>query len=66
MDLFVENKHTPSALRRAWLIAFSVSAVYDVFAAPNKGFAKHRFRRKRDQGCKKCGWSAAWEWSVAE
>jgi hypothetical protein len=34
-------------------------AVYDVFASPIKetvGF----------QGLQKCGWSVAWEWSVAE
>jgi hypothetical protein len=37
----------------------NVPAVYDVFAIPIKetvGF----------QGLQKCGWSVAWEWSVAE
>jgi hypothetical protein len=39
-------------------IAYNVPAVYDIFAA--LVFAKQR------PGLKKCGWSVAWEWSVAE
>jgi hypothetical protein len=30
----------------------NVPAVYDVLPDANKGFTKHRFRRKRDQGWK--------------
>jgi hypothetical protein len=40
-------------------MSHNVPAVYDVFASPMKetvGF----------QGLQKCGWSVAWEWSVAE
>ncbi|MDR1627765.1 MAG: hypothetical protein LBR79_03230, partial [Oscillospiraceae bacterium] len=33
-------------------------------ARQNKGFAKYRFCRKRDQGCKNAGGILAWEWSV--
>jgi hypothetical protein len=36
-------------------ISPNVPAVYDVFAAPNKGFAKQR------PGLQKCGWSEPWE-----
>jgi hypothetical protein len=36
-------------------MAHNVPAVYDVFASPNKGFAKQR------PGLQKCGWSEPWE-----
>jgi hypothetical protein len=31
-------------------ISHNVPAVYDILPDANKGLAKHRFRRKRDQG----------------
>jgi hypothetical protein len=40
-------------------MAYNVPAVYDVFAVAIK-------EREAFQQLQKCGWSEAWEWSVAE
>jgi hypothetical protein len=40
---------------KAGKISHNVPAVSNVFADANKGFAKHHFRRKCDQGCKNVG-----------